>query len=135
MPLHLCYTDDGFAFRDLNKNGVLDPYEDSRLPIEERMENLLAYMTLEEKAGLLVQTIITMNPDGSMSEGGGDFSMEPTTEMVMHKLMNHFNLLFGSDPRHIAEWFNRVQALAEETRLGIPVKWAIPAHSYSSVIA
>jgi len=121
MPLHLCYTNDGFAFRDLNKNGVLDPYEDSRLPIEESMENLLAYMTLEEKAGLLFQTIITMNPDGSMNEGGGDFSMESTTEMVMHKLMNHFNLLFGSDPRHIAEWSNRLQALAEETRLGIPV--------------
>ncbi len=33
MPIHLCYTDDGFAFRDLNKNGVLDAYEDLRLPM------------------------------------------------------------------------------------------------------
>ena len=35
-------TQDAFAFRDLNKNGRLDPYEDSRRPIEERVEDLLA---------------------------------------------------------------------------------------------
>ena len=39
------------AFRDLNGNGELDPYEDPRLPIEERVADLLARMTLEEKAG------------------------------------------------------------------------------------
>jgi beta-glucosidase len=27
---------DGLQFRDLNKNGVLDPYEDRRLPSEQR---------------------------------------------------------------------------------------------------
>ena len=133
MPVKTLYTDDGFAYRDLNKNGRLDPYEDPRLPIEERVEDLLSQMTLEEKAGLLFQTMIGMNPDGSLNEGGGDFPTESTTEMVLQKLMNHFNVLYVSAPRQIAEWYNRLQALAEETRLGIPVTISSdPRHAFSS---
>ncbi|HZR44730.1 MAG TPA: glycoside hydrolase family 3 N-terminal domain-containing protein [Ktedonobacteraceae bacterium] len=131
-PVKTLYTDDGFAFRDLNKNGRLDPYEDPRLPIEVRVEDLLSQMTLEEKAGMLFQTMISMNPDGSLNEGGGQFPTLPTQEMVLQKLMNHFNLLFVSAPRQIAEWYNRLQALAEQTRLGIPVTISSdPRHAFS----
>lgn len=35
--------------RDLNKNGVIDPYENWRLPIEERVQDLMSKMTIEEK--------------------------------------------------------------------------------------
>jgi beta-glucosidase len=41
MPVQTRSTDEGFAYRNLNKNGRLDPYEDPRLPIEERVEDLL----------------------------------------------------------------------------------------------
>ena len=34
-------TSDGFSYRDLNKNGVLDPYEDARNTPEHRADNLL----------------------------------------------------------------------------------------------
>ncbi|MBV7329747.1 hypothetical protein KFU94_16175 [Chloroflexi bacterium TSY] len=30
----LTLNEEGHTFRDLNKNGLLDPYEDSRLPID-----------------------------------------------------------------------------------------------------
>ena len=66
MPTATRTTDDGVEFRDLNKNGKLDPYEDPRRSIEERVEDLLAQMTLEEKAGMLFHTMIPMNPDGSL---------------------------------------------------------------------
>ena len=46
------HTRDGRAFRDLNKNGQLDPSEDPDRPIEERVEDPLARMTLEAKAGI-----------------------------------------------------------------------------------
>jgi beta-glucosidase len=46
-------TIDGFTFRDLNRNGKLDLYEDSRKPVEERVNDLLAQMTPEEKISLL----------------------------------------------------------------------------------
>ena len=38
---------DGFKFKDLNNNGVLDPYEDWRLSAEERAENLVELMNLD----------------------------------------------------------------------------------------
>ena len=37
------------AGNDLNKNGKVDPYEDPAVPVEQRVENLLSQMTLEEK--------------------------------------------------------------------------------------
>ena len=125
-------TQDGFTFRDLNKNGKLDPYEDPRRPIEERVEDLLKQMTLEEKAGMLFQTMIGMNKDGTIMEKTGMFPLPQTSDMIARRLMNYFNILEGSDPRHMAEWHNRIQKLAEQTRLGIPVTISTdPRHAFS----
>lgn len=46
-------TIDGYSFLDRNDNDVLDPYEDDRLPIADRVEDALLQMTLEEKIHLL----------------------------------------------------------------------------------
>jgi beta-glucosidase len=125
-------ADDGLRFRDLNKNGRLDPYEDPRRPIEERVEDLLTQMTLEEKAGLMFHDIIPIGQDGSLVEGEGMFGPFSTSEMVSTRLINHFNVLQGSDPRSMAEWHNRLQELAEATRLGIPVTISSdPRHGFS----
>ena len=125
-------TEDGFTFRDLNKNGRLDPYEDSRLPIEERVADLLAQMTLEEKAGMMFHTSISMNADGSLMEVPGRFSPIPTSEMVLGRLMNHFNVNTVAAPRQTAEWYNHLQKLAERSRLGIPVTISSdPRHAFT----
>ena len=119
------------AFRDLNKNGRLDPYEDPRRPVEERVEDLLSQMTLEEKAGMMFHAMIGLNPDGSLVEGESQVGSISTSDMVFNKKMNTFNVLQGTKPRLMAEWHNRLQALAESTRLGIPVTIASdPRHSY-----
>jgi beta-glucosidase len=46
-------TVNSFTFRDLNRNGELDIYEDSRKSIEERADDLLSQMTVDEKLRLL----------------------------------------------------------------------------------
>ncbi|HEY5730483.1 MAG TPA: glycoside hydrolase family 3 N-terminal domain-containing protein [Anaerolineales bacterium] len=126
-------TQDGVTFRDLNKNGKLDIYEDARRPIEERVEDLLKQMTLEEKAGMMFQTMIGMNKDGTILEKMGSFPLPQSSDMIAKRLMNHFNILEGSDPRHMAEWSNRIQKLAEQTRLGIPVTISSdPRHAFSN---
>jgi beta-glucosidase len=120
------------TYRDLNKNGRLDPYEDPRLPVEERVADLLSQMTLEEKAGLMFHTVIGMNPDGSLFEEANPFSPVSTTGMVSERLMNHFNVHALAPPAQNAEWVNRLQKLAERTRLGIPVTLSSdPAHAFS----
>ena len=57
-------TEGKFQFKDLNKNGQLDPYEDWRLPMEERIANLVSQMTLEEKVGLMFHPNIAVNESG-----------------------------------------------------------------------
>jgi beta-glucosidase len=46
-------SSNGYAFRDLNRNGKLDVYEDARESLENRAEDLLSQMTLEEKISIL----------------------------------------------------------------------------------
>jgi beta-glucosidase len=124
---------DGFTFRDLNKNGRLDVYEDHRRPIEERVEDLLSQMTLEEKAGMMFHTMIGMNKDGSLAEEIGPFNPARTLDLVAVRLLNHFNVYDVADPGQMAKWYNALQELAERTRLGIPVTISSdPRHAFSS---
>ena len=123
---------DGIAYRDLNKNGKLDPYEDRRVPIDERIEDLLDQMTLAEKAGLMFHTMIGVNEDGTLIEEPTPFSPVSTTDMVSAKHINHLNLMKVAPPKEMAQWVNRLQYVAENTRLGIPVTLSTdPRHSFN----
>ena len=57
-------SDGDYQFKDLNKNGVLDPYEDWRLPVEQRIDDLVGQMTIEEKVGLVFHPNIAVPSDG-----------------------------------------------------------------------
>ena len=54
---------DGHTFRDLNKNNLLDVYEDHRLPSKTRANDLIDRMTIEEKVGQMFHPPFTLNPD------------------------------------------------------------------------
>ncbi|WP_055717255.1 glycoside hydrolase family 3 protein [Streptomyces torulosus] len=106
-------------------------YRDPNLPVEERVEDLLARMTLAEKAGQLFHTPLTMNEDGTPAEGGGSLPYG-TTELVTDGHLTHVHLGGRYGVRETAEWVNRLQALAADTRLGIPVTLSTdPRHSYT----
>lgn len=127
MDAHRTQTDQGMRFRDLNKNGRLDPYEDPSQPIAARVADLLGQMTLEEKAGMLFHTMAP--PDPSRRPFSGQV---PTATLITESLMNHFNVAGGAPPRRLAEWHNDLQRLAEQTRLGIPITFSSdPRHSFS----
>lgn len=49
-------TVNGYTFTDMNRNGRLDIYEDTRRPVAERINDLLAQMTDEEKAAFVCGT-------------------------------------------------------------------------------
>lgn len=122
-------TIDGFTFRDLNKNGKLDVYEDSRKPIDDRVNDLLSQMTLEEKAGTMFINMVGINKDGSIAERPTlndpfSFLEQGTSRMLFMKHMNHLNILTGAGKKAMAEWYNNLQKLEERSRLGIPVSIA-----------
>jgi len=66
---------DGLTFKDLNRNGKLDAYEDWRLPVERRVSDLVARMTMEEKAGLMFHASIqgATGPNGEVLDTIGVF--------------------------------------------------------------
>lgn len=114
-------------------NDIDTRFRDPSVPVEERVELLLGQMTLEEKAGLFFQTMITIGEDGELAAANPDFGLPSTEEYVLGKQMTHFNVL-GAAPtaRQMAEWHNRLQELAASTRLGIPVTLSTdPRHSFT----
>ncbi len=108
-------------------------YLDASLPVDERVELLLAQMTLEEKAGLFFQSMIAMGEGGELAGPNPVFGLPSTEELVLDRGMTHFNLLGAApDGRTMAEWHNRLQQLAGTSRLGIPVTVSSdPRHSFS----
>lgn len=119
----LLKTENGFTYRDLNKNGKLDPYEDPRQPLEARVEDLLSQMTLEEKAGTMFIHGANVNEDGSIEARPEDppWTLVAARQMT-EQWMHHFNLWGIPGAAAVAKWHNRLQRFAEAaTRLGIPI--------------
>ncbi|WP_461173411.1 glycoside hydrolase family 3 C-terminal domain-containing protein [Arthrobacter sp. Z1-9] len=102
---------------------ALEPaYLDAGRPIAERVDDLLARMTLEEKAGQMFHAI---------SFGGADVDPE-TQRLITDSQMSHFNVHQLADARSAARWHNRMQELASRTRLGIPTTVSTdPRHAFA----
>ncbi len=113
-------TVDGRQFKDLDRNGQLDPYEDWRLPPELRAQDLLRKMSLEEKAG----TLMHANAPGlgsviGHSDQGYDFAA--LAKLIGERHITSFITRLSVAPPVLASQNNKVQELAEASRLGIPV--------------
>lgn len=133
MQSTLLRNEGGVTYRDLNKNGRLDPYEDTRRPIDERVEDLLSQMTLDDKAGMMFHTIARMDIGGHTTGPNFRMNMPPVSELIGSRLMNHFNVHGSAEPHEMAEWSNGLQSLAEQTRLGIPITLSTdPRHAFSN---
>jgi len=127
------------AYRDLNKNGKLDVYEDKTQPVEKRIADILQQMTIEEKAGMMFINGARVNDDGSIEDkpAKGMFAFAPNGLKLMdEKKMNHFNLWQVPSASMLVKWYNAMQKYAEEkTRLGIPLTIASdPRNHFSSNI-
>ena len=138
----------GLQFKDLNRNGKLDRYEDWRLSAAERSNDLLAKMSLEEKVGFMLISTTRLKNDWAFEApknkepitsdfneedliaGMNMFTKKPlptpimnaagTTKAVTQYHLRHFILRANVSARTTAEWANNLQALCEKTGLGIP---------------
>jgi len=126
----------GYAFKDLNKNGTLDAYEDWRLPVDERISNLVGQMSVEQMAGLMLYSAHQSIPSGSRGFFGantyGDKPFEESgaassdlsdqqKKFLSEDHLRHVLITSVSSPSDAAQWNNNAQQLVESLGLGIPV--------------
>ncbi|MBC2839403.1 glycoside hydrolase family 3 N-terminal domain-containing protein [Robiginitalea sp. SC105] len=124
---------DRFAFKDLNQNGTLEPYEDWRLPVAERASDLAGRMSVEQIAGLMLYSAHQRIPGGGFG-GGGTYNGKPLGEsgalpsdltdqqraFLTDDNLRHVLMTAVESPAVAARWNNNVQALVEGLGLGIP---------------
>ena len=127
-------TVDGLKFKDLNKNGKLDMYEDWRLPVEERAKDLAKKMSLEQIAGLMLYSGHQAIPSNEVGFGAGTyngrvFSMSDANAwdltdaqkaFLKEDNLRHVLITSVISPEIAALWNNEMQAFVEGIGLGIP---------------
>ena len=128
-------TDKGFAFKDLNKNGKLDKYEDWRLPVDVRAKDLAAKMTIEQIAGLMLYSKHQPIPAAAGGPFAGTYNgkifaqsgakvadlSDQQKEFLTKDNLRHVLITSVQSPEAAAEWNNNAQALVEGLGLGIPI--------------
>jgi len=110
---------DGYAFRDLDGDRKLTPYEDWRLGPQRRAEDLVSRMTLAEKVGTLMHS--TLPGKGGLLGRSDAYDLDALTTLVRDKDVTSFITRLALPPADLARQNNAAQALAEDTRLGIPL--------------
>ena len=97
---------DGLKFKDMNKNGALDVYEDWRLDTDTRIADLIAQMTPEEEVGLLFCV---------------NTQLVDAVQMVQEYALTCQLFNLNGTPETITNTLNNIQAAAEAERLGVPM--------------
>jgi len=125
---------DGLSFKDLNKNGKLDRYEDWRLSVDARAKDLAGKMSIEQIAGLMLYSAhqaipATQGPMGPGTYNGKPFNADSTNpsgitdqqkSFLIKDNLRHILITTVQSPEVAARWNNNVQALVEGSALGIP---------------
>ena len=110
----------GLQFRDLNRNGRLEPYEDWRLSSAARAADLLSRMTLEEKAGAMMHG--TAPSSGARLRPPNEhYDLAQVETLILASRITAFITRLSLPAAELAEQNNELQALAEHGRLGIPL--------------
>ncbi|WP_244501675.1 glycoside hydrolase family 3 protein [Sphingomonas gellani] len=132
----LCLGGTSFAravpsYRDLNHNGRLDPYEDTRRPVEDRLDDLMRRMSVEEKVG----TLLHISPPADDRIGlGRKYDLAKLRQTIAEAHVSSLITRLATSPRELAEQNNAVQKLAEASRLGIPMTISTDPRNHFQVV-
>jgi beta-glucosidase len=111
---------DGFAFKDMDRDGELDVYEDWRLDDETRAQDLASQMTLEQATGLMN---LQFDRSGSSGVLGAD------TQYQIEHGVRAFGNNVSSSVETTVSYVNMIQAYVEALDFGIPIE----THAETSV--
>lgn len=125
-------TVDGYAFKDFLRTGELVPYEDWRLPCEERAADLAERLSIEDIAGLMLYSAHQLIPSTgplagtyqgkSYAESGAkpwDLT-DQQRKFIAEDKVRHVLIMKLESTEAAVRWNNSIQALAEGSGFGIP---------------
>lgn len=126
--------DGNYAFKDLNRNGRIDNYEDWRLGLDERINDLAGQLSREEIAGLMLYSSHQAIPSVG-TYGGGTYNGKPYDEsgakaweltddqkrFLSEDNLRHLLITVVESPEMAARWNNAAQAYVEGLGHGIPI--------------
>ncbi len=134
---------DGLYFKDLDGSGDFKPYDDWRLPAEERARAYVKALTTDEKIAQLfisdwrMGKYLSQFPDHQpqLDESGtlddaefigktifGEQHLPGTTELIKKWFARHLILRANPVPEDLADWLNQLHAVAEECEHFVPVQ-------------
>ncbi|KAM0271632.1 hypothetical protein ACHAQH_009020 [Verticillium albo-atrum] len=99
------------------------PYRNQKLSVDERVDDLVSRMTIEEKAGQMYHARALLSLGGEIN----------TSNMINNQFITHFVYQGGvNDANAFIDWFNERQQQAYDTRLGIPITFSTdPQHGWT----
>lgn len=122
-----------YAFKDLNRNGKLDVYEDWRCDIEDRINDLANQLSKEEIAGLMLysshQNIPAQGTYGASTYNGKPYEesganpwdlSDSQKKFLAEDNLRHVLVVQVESPEVAAKWNNVSQAFVEGLGHGIP---------------
>ena len=137
----------GYAFKDLNKNGSLDAYEDWRLDVRSRATDLAQQMSVQDISGLMLYSSHQSIPGRSRGFGAAKYNgkvfpesgalasdlSDEQKKFLEEDNLRHVLITSVESPAVAAQWNNNAQAFTEALSLGIPVNTSSdPRHGSDS---
>ena len=115
---------DGYAFKDLNRNGKLDVYEDWRKDVKDRAADLASQLTIEQICGLMLySSAVTVDSVGFTPK---------VYNCLDQDFVRHMLVAAVKDARTAAMWSNKVQAFCEAAPFGVPANNSSDPRNYTN---
>jgi len=111
-------------FKDMNRDGVVNPYEDWRLSTDERARDLASRLTIEDIAGLMLYSSHQPIRSEEITEQQMDF--------LVASNLRHVLVTSVESPAVAARWSNNVQRLCEGIGCGVPANNSSDPRNYTT---
>jgi beta-glucosidase len=108
-------------------------HDSSDASFEQRADELLASMSLAEKAGMMFHAMVMMGPGGTLSEPREGMTLPGTRDLLEDRFIRHVNIAGQiSSVEDLVRWHNAAQEMALASGSGIPLTVSSdPRHSFT----
>ena len=136
---------DGYQFKDLNDNGELDPYEDWRLTAEERADDLLSQMDVDQQVYQMVHLTLVSKKDSWFTKNNVGFALvyeyifeaeEPDEDEDEEEEDEEEGEDAGplTNAKNAAILTNEIQELSEASDFGIPIIFSMDTEAGAAFV-